>query len=343
MNPLTSPAQTELQAHIISDNGELRPARLAQDFGIDRFVAGHAPPINTIGVPSVHKLASMVLLGLGQGHFSRYRPFDYVTKKVSSPVSYVGHQYDRSSGLLQHCFSASQRQTIGCVKWLGAVDVRASYPLWPWTHPHPATGLPGCDDLPMQKGLASIADELNVSLGCYPESTCRRVITVNAMTTWETASGFRLVACDFSRKSLNPDPSLPSHVHRRLTRAYCEEADIRFVHLPPGTFPEHLARQLLTIEPLETREERQRMAESKLYRELVTLLNQEGFGYPVSTLLRWLRARHHVSGDLVQRHFRLCLWNQDTDHDLSAPMQFWRPLIPGGRTLRARMLATIFG
>ncbi|MBL0729574.1 hypothetical protein [Piscinibacter sp. HJYY11] len=311
-------------------------------FGIENFLAPQAPRFNTLSVMTPHKLLAMIRAGYGQGHFHRYKPWTPVTKQVSTPVSNVGHAPDPTTAGLHHLLSRSQRGSLFGLKWLGAVDVRLSYPVWPWSHPHPAIGLQGCDDLPSQPGLTAAAKSLGVRLPCYSQLKIPCVQTVDVMTTWPCHVGYQLVAVDLGAKSAWPDPTLPRNIKRRVLRRYFQEARIRFIHMPPGTVPEGLAINLAAIEPKLNGAERERLAKSSVYADTVAVLREDGFRYPVSTLLAEVRRRHDVPAERLQQAYELCLWNQETDHNLAVPLQPWLPLVHGGYSLRARLRDLVF-
>ena len=193
------------------------------------------------------KIKNLIAAGYGQGHFSDYKPWLRVTKRDYSPTSTIGHHPSIAQGRLHHYRSLGEYALILVLKWLGAVDVRDQFPVWPWEHDHPGAGLPGFEKPPRLRGLVSIAKDAGVEHGAYPGTNIPYIATIDILSTWRrTDQSYYLLAheCKPFGKVYVPNLLDPTKERLVLTRRYCLEANIPNQLAHPETLNKELIRNL---------------------------------------------------------------------------------------------------
>lgn len=318
----------------------------AYDFAPGDFVRRRGAPPPQTGRMTIKKLASLIKAGYGQGHFHRYKPWLRVTKRDYSPCSNVGHLPAASLARAHHYRSRAERTTIQLAKWLGAVDVREAFPVWPWPHRHPGDGLAGFENAPNQPGLLSIAKSAGIDHGTYGGTAIPYVATIDVMTTWRMHhGGFRLVALENKPEeiALDPDPLLRAKERLELTRRYCKQANITRVLVHAEKLPKELVDNLDPIEPINTSRAQVAMRESQAYQAMIELLSIKGYTEAPTDLLHALASKLSMPIESLWPMFDLALWRQDLDHDLTKPLKPWAPLIPGGRAFKQAIMLNWLG
>src|ERR1022692_3946526 len=106
---------------------------------------------------SMKKLAAAIQEGRGSGTADAYRPWIEVTRRTSSPYSNVSVVPVPHLTRLTHYLSRGEREFALFLWWLGAIDVREQYPLWPWEHLHPRTQIGAVGHEKFHPGMRAIA------------------------------------------------------------------------------------------------------------------------------------------------------------------------------------------
>lgn len=308
----------------------------ATDFAWGEFTHAIHPGPSQTGRMTHEKLRLLIKAGYGQGHRQRYKPWLRVTKRDMSPVGFVGHLASPELGRLHHFRSWAERRTIQMARWLGAVDVREQYPMWPQTHPHPGTGLWEYKHRERVKGLIEIADEAQIPHGYFVGTNIPYVGTLDSLTTWKMANGeTTLIALDNKPEEILQSPKQYWRARERLelARRYCIECNIKHLIIHAENFPEELSNNLDALSPVMTTK-----AMSKtIYKEIVERLSEYGYKQsPAEIILRIAKHRHSDPLDL-HRYFHLALWRLDIDHDLAEPFDPAEPLQAGGIALRRQL------
>lgn len=139
------------------------------------FMAGARkgrPLTNSIGrkAMTIGRLQGLILQGFGQGRGEGYTPWIRVTRgnapRKSNHVVAVTHVQARPL----HLLSRLEYRAVRLAMWLGAVEVREQFPLWPWTGgPHPMAGLDDERDraLPTTLGLLALAKKAGIRHGHF--------------------------------------------------------------------------------------------------------------------------------------------------------------------------------
>lgn len=315
----------------------------AFDFAPGEFAHAKRPPPSQTGKMTPKKLGALIRAGYGQGHFHRYKPWLRVTKRDYSPNSNIGHLPGVSLARQHHYRSRAERATIQVAKWLGAVDVREAYPVWPWPHPHPGQGLPSFGSVPQLSGLLKIANKANISHGSFPGTDIPYVATLDELTTWQDANGcFFLVAFENKPEEITYEQTLISRAKERLelTRRYCAEADIPHRIIHAENLPNELLVNLDLLEPRLTKQRQQQIIESATYQAVLDSLRAYGLRSSPNELLDRIGRQRNASEPELTMALHLALWRQDVDHDLRQPMRPWEPLIQGGQALKDSLFST---
>lgn len=312
----------------------------AQDFYAGEFARGQKLPPPQTGKMTEQKLTALLREGYGQGHLQRYKPWLRVTKRDFSPNSIIGHHPALELGRLHHPRSIAERKTIQLVKWLGAIDVREQYPIWPWEHAHPGEGLLGFENCGRVRGLMDIAREAEIEHGVFAGTNIPYVATLDLLTSWRKEnSRIILLALDNKPEGVVAVPRLVSRAKERLelARRYCAECNFRHLIFHAEKLPEELTSNLDALEPRMNALQRQEAIKTPLYREVVQTLNEQAYTRPPVALLSRIAGKRSVDPDKVNGLFRLALWRIDIDHDLSLVLDFSEPLCKGGEQLWKKM------
>lgn len=317
----------------------------AWDFQPGEFTLRRRGPPSQTGKMTIKKLTALIQAGYGQGHFHRYKPWLRVTKRDYSPNSNIGHLHNAELARGHHYRSRAERSTIQLARWLGAVDAREAFPVWPWAHSHPGEGLPGFDHAPFHQGLLKTACDADIEHGLYPGTAIPYVATIDVMTTWRVGDHHRLLA--FENKpyevAFAPDPLSRAKERLELTRRYCLETGIDRLVLHGEMFPRELCVNLDMLEPAYTLHAQGQIRQSSAYQTLVDSMNADGYGTAPHELIQRLAPLVSLRPDQLWQMFNLALWHQDIDHDLALPLKTWMPLIKGGRARKAELLRSWLG
>jgi hypothetical protein len=318
----------------------------ASDFALGDFVRPNRPLPAQTGKMTIKKLTRLIEAGYGQGHFQRYKPWLRVTKRDYSPNSNVGHLPNAALGRAHHYRARAERSSIHLFKWLGAVDVREAFPVWPWAHHHPGFGLPGFEASNRHEGLLKVAQDLEIPHGNYLGTSIPYVATLDILTTWELFDGsLKLIAIENKPEDLAKSPDPTSRVKERLqlTKAYCQQTDIKRILVHAEHFNREFILNLSHFDPRLTIQQQNDIRSSTEYLRLVELLNTEGYQTPISEVLNKMNLDCGSWLTKLWQYFDLAVWHQDIDHDISKPLKKWAPLEAGGRALRTALQNSIVG
>ena len=286
------------------------------------------------------KLENIIRAGQGTGHRENYTPFLLVTKKVTSDKAFNGHNQSPEWGRLHHYRSADEEHTIQLLKWLGAYDIRDQYPAWPWTHEHPLVGLPGVLSMSLLPGLWRVAKDCGIAHGTYPGTRIPYIATIDLLTTWKEANRYKLVAyeCKPDHISQDPDPLLRAKQRLELIRRYCVLSDIHRVVSTTEKFSKVFLTNLAELDPKLRPEKRAAIENSSEYAMVVERIGRDGYKQSPASLISDVSLRQKIPRARLSAVFRLAIWNQDIDHDISTPSEFAIPLRRGGIALKNRLL-----
>jgi hypothetical protein len=292
------------------------------------------------------KLIKMISAGYGQGHGEDYRPW---LKNTRSAISKIGTQSSGRVlyGLKRACdFKSRQEKKIArALLWLGAVDIREQFPLWPWSHTHPLVGAPGAEwlVLPDAPGLLEIAEKAAIPHGVFVGTNLPYVATTDFMVTVRRKQVPNLIAiaCKDREIVLSNDPLSRPLERLELERLYSNQVKIRHVVVDSEVFGNSLLANLEWLMPDE-------YVVTKLLNdphlgEFHDRLNEKVFLISIDEAIE--DARHHVgwTRDLACSAFRYFTWAQELDIDPTKPLLMTQPAAVGGVRIRALLQQELFG
>jgi len=295
------------------------------------------PPPQT-GRMTWDKLYALIKAGYGQGHGLAYKPWLRVTKRDYSPSSTVGH-LPKPGGHSHHFRATGEEHLIVLLQWLGAYDVRDNYPAWPWSHEHPLCGLPGIPSR-ILRGLLEVASDAGIDHGVYAGTDIPYVATIDILTTWRSGPNeWNVIAHDCKPREIAYEPNPLSRPKERieLLRLYCAESGIQRNLAHPEAIPRELWVNLDALHPRIRPEELGRVRASPEYEIIVDACTRMGYCAPPYDIVSSIEETAALPKGSLMPFFRLAIWTQDIDHDLSLPLETWHPLIRGGRTLKEHL------
>lgn len=292
------------------------------------------------GKMTMNKLLRLIRSGYGQGHLHRYKPWLRVTKHDYSPVSNVGHLQSHIKGRLHHVRALSESHSAILLYWLGALDLRDQYPVWPWSHDHLSWGLDGQERLPKMPGLLEIAREAGIEHGVYLGTTLPYVATLDLVSTWRKPDGsfyFVVHECKPRELVFNPDPLSRVKERLQLTRRYTQVAQLRQHIVHTEDYALRLFVNLDLLRPAFDQAHQTTIRASRDYELLVEHCTRWAYEQPLNAVLTELAHRTAANLFELQALSHLALWHQDLDHDLREPLEPWDRLRPGGRALKVSL------
>lgn len=291
-------------------------------------------------------LAGAIRSGRGIGVGDAYSPWTQITRNLSSPFSNLN--LSPAPQLLRptHYLSRGERNCALLLWWLGAVDVREQYPLWPWEHVHPEIQLGPMKALRYHPGMRELAIEAGIPLHNYPGSSIPTVLSIDLVATIPAPSGdSRLVGISCKPRSIfeNGSPTDREIERLELDRRYCLHAAIPFRLAHPEEIPRDLIRQLHWLVPVLRPLELAALANSLAYEKYVERFAATAYNRPVYVASREAGKHAGLTGRTEQMAMTIALWRQDVDADLSRTVNTSAPLQPGGISLRTRLAAHWLG
>jgi hypothetical protein len=282
------------------------------------------------------KLATAIRKGCGTGTGNSYKPWIQVTRRTSSPCSNLNVVPVPYLTRLTHFLSRGEREFALYLWWLGALDIREQFPLWPWRHLHPNVQI-GCRDGTFHEGMEEVARDAGIPLYCYPGLDVPWVHTIDMLVTVPVATNAaRLVGISCKPRDIlvQGAPTDRELERLELDRRYCAHASIPYRVAHPEEITKLLLVQLHWLAPIESSATLLRLTQSLQYQVYVEYLDRTAYDRPA-----WIASREagkHVgwSKQIEQRAMKIALWYQHVDVDVSRPILTTRPLIAGGRAIR---------
>lgn len=291
-------------------------------------------------------LATAIYAGRGIGTGDNYEPWIQITRRTTSPCSnlFVGPvPYLKR---LTHFLSRGEREFALYLWWLGAEDVREQYPLWPWAHVHPEVQIAPQATTRIHPGMKAVASVANIALRCYRGTTTADILTLDMMVTVPASvNSARLIGMSCKPRTLVTTGSPTDRYMERieLDRRYCMAGDIPFHLVHPEQLPSKLLVALHAVSPIESRAVLEQFVASAPYRRYIDILQRTGYDRPAWKASNEAGHRVGWSTPEEQRSFRIAIWYQHVDHDLSRGLITTRPLLAGGKALREEGRRQWFG
>lgn len=282
--------------------------------------------------------------GRGQGHGDAYLPWLWIHRKN---VSGRGNQvvdpmpgYRRASHFL-----AQVEWHVGllCI-YLGALDVREQFPLWPQPHPHPlADYAPSQHSRSGCRGLIAISQELGVDHGREVGSDAPYVATIDIAATVKRATGYGIAGIALKPHELILSSEPTDRINERLAMERVCMTDYRATHKvvdrsllghSTGGNLELLSSGARLPERLQDKpmlsEFKERFIDAASLTSISRGIDRAGAALGLNP----------IDANLVWRHLT---WHRSVELDITLPLQMGMPLSLGGRSTADAMTRELFG
>ncbi|WGG50950.1 TnsA endonuclease N-terminal domain-containing protein [Rugamonas sp. DEMB1] len=289
------------------------------------------------------KLCERIQLGHGIGHGSRYLPWLILRRKNPSPYSNQVASSMPPLGRGAYYFSRGEYHTALMLLWLGVLDLREQFPLWPMAHPHPLDGTPGAAAItrPWSRGLLDIAREAGIDHGYEIGTGVPYVASLDLLATVPLKSGYALAG--FSSKPIaEPDEEVKwrtlerLELERRYIAGVCGTYFVSSSALVPKLTAGHLEAWLdastLHCAPHLI------VYAAEFTQHLNAYLDQ-----PINETVIHASQALRLTTDEAWLLFRHCAWTQSVDIDPSRRILTSYPILAGGRALRDNLRRRFFG
>jgi hypothetical protein len=284
--------------------------------------------------------------GRGQGWGKQYLPWLWIRRRNPSPVS------NQVAGAMlpglhrECCFLARIEWLIALLcYWIGAIDVREQFPLWPWPHPHPIRELPSGAklDLPDSPGLIEVARHAGIEHGRFIGSDVPYVATTDLAVTVPSDNGMRLVgiAVKAEKKLLESEPADTTRARLELERRYHVGMGNHVAVATEELVPRMLGAQLGWFSSAarlpDSLDEPTRIVDfaSMLVEAAVAETLERGIAVAAASM-----GYTHDDANLLFRH---CVWRRLIDIDLSSDVEMSYPPRLNGNRLVSILQAKLFG
>jgi hypothetical protein len=231
--------------------------------------------------------------------------------------------------------------------WLGAIEVREQFPLWPWQGgPHPMAGLDPSRDpvLPTTPGLLQIADKAGIPHGHFVGAPdVPYVATADLVMRVGEAPHDRLVFWSCKPAAVLADAKQGAHAKARieLERLYAQAVDAHHAVYDGTHEPGVLSANLEWLEPLRSEITDPALCSSRI--EFVDAFHQTHTDAATDRRIQAAADALNMPVALAQQHFRASVWFGAIDVDLTHPILMSRPLRTGGTRLKQKLAEQLMG
>lgn len=279
--------------------------------------------------------------GCGQGHLDRYRPLHRLTRRNISrrhnQVTCVLPGYKRSA----HFRRAELGKLALLALWVGALDVREHYPLWPFRHMHPLYDWPFADlDLGMCSGTLEVAEaagNLRLAIGGDLPAPVELDLMVTVGTTDRPES--LLLMCD--ARPHNTSKSEYDFTREETSRRYALANGMRFTIIDPSVLPVSFVANLdslsYSVNAVRRIEDPARFA--VLSDQLARQLEVD----TITSAVGAIASRFAVDEQMVWLAFDHLAWTQGIDIDICRPISRIDAVVPGGFERQRRIQEFLVG
>lgn len=272
--------------------------------------------------------------GIGTG--DNYKPWIKITRKLSSPYSNLNLVTAPNLKRLMHFLSRGEREFAYFMWWIGAVDIREQYPLWPWPHVHPLAQISQAAQNIYHPGMRMVAELAGIRLRKYPKSDIPLVLTLDMLVTVPSELNVKRligISCKPLAIIQNAEPTNRELERLELDRRYCLAGEIPFRLAHPELESKKLMTKLHAIAPIETRASLDDFTKSKNYQKYIDLIEVSAYDRPA-----WIASNEAAeivnwSEETARRALKIAIWHQHIDADIEKFSSI-KPLVCGGRSVR---------
>lgn len=290
-----------------------------------------------------NSLLTLIRNRVGQGHRDDYIPLVRLSRSNISKSAF------QSTGPLPgyqrafHLLTNGKRILALLMLWLGALDVRESFPLWPFDHPHPLADWPYGKAVDLTCiGMSGVRYTLDEAAG-KPRSSGSGLQAVDLMVTKgdRDSPGCLLIECAQTGHIRAGDRPLPTAIRVKRSRQYALLNGMAHHVIDPNSLDETFVANLdsLADAPNTVRREVSEYDLSVIHEHLARYLDGDSICGAV-----WHTASALGKNEQqVWNVFDALAWYQKVDIDLATPVYRTEPMVTGGQQLKAHMRHLIFG
>lgn len=283
------------------------------------------------------KVSAAIRAGAGQGYDESYQPWIRIRKNFSSPVSYQIFDSVSIHQRNHHFLSSLEFHTALICAYLGAKGLRECLPMWPYEHPHPARHLD--QGKPNTQGLIDIAKHLGIDHGCFVGTTVPYIGSIDLMLSGtvrqKALAGISCKPGAITAKSVRAQERI------ELDRAYCRAIGAHHHHETGESINPKFVENLRWLRPLAS--ELRLYSESRQLADYVASFNNYALERPIrDAVVEAAREASVVDRDPF-RLWRLGIWLQSIDIDLTVPVETTKMIRRANRDYLQILRATFFG
>lgn len=223
--------------------------------------------------------------------------------------------------------------------WLGVLDVREQFPLWPMPHPHPLADFPGRPapgELPEQRGLLQIARDAGIDHGWQvgaPDVPYVATVDIAVTRVVEGELALGLIASKPADEVKNASPASSTIGRLQLQRCYAREVGAT-IAIPDASligeyFGANLENYAAAASLPEHLSDRARLA------DFGALVAERSSTETLNDAIAAARQRFQLDADSATLMFRAGVWRRLIDLDLSEYIVMSQPRRSGTRLVAA--------
>lgn len=300
----------------------------------------------TKSVMTLPRLQALIRQGFGQGRNDDYKPWIRVSKRNSSPHSnlYVSQTATQKRGL--HLLAGTEYRAAQLAAWLGSIETREQFPLWPHSAPHPLAGLHPERDrtLAHTRGLLAIAADAGIKHGNFVGTDIPYVATTDLVIRLGMPPNDRLVFWSVKPLAKMVRGPASDRVLERLEleRRYAISVDATHRVINGTEMNEDLVANLDWLSPLYSEFSGQLSPEN-------LQAFAEAFSEPAKQRKPLKRCIANATSALKLSEkagfalFRGATWSGLTDIDMAKPILMTRPPTQGGSARKEAMRQELLG
>ncbi|MBW9265191.1 MAG: TnsA endonuclease N-terminal domain-containing protein [Candidatus Thiodiazotropha sp. (ex. Lucinisca nassula)] len=293
------------------------------------------------------RVYNWIISGIGQGHGRDYKPAMAVRRwnpsKISVQVAGGVPPYFRRGAY----FSKNEWQVGQGLAWAGA-NTREQFPMWPWEHPHPLTGLDTDLDLTLSlsSGMQSICNEMGIDHGVFIGTNIPYIWTIDysiwaKLPSGQYHAGFVSVKPVEDERFQKPDPTDRALEKLEAERRYSASLGMHYQVTGAAEFPGELLTQLEWLRGTAVLPEND--PRNYFLQGFLDHFIGDAQICPPAEWMHWLQVE---LGATYEQAVFIChhvIWHQYVDFDLTREINFSRVPQPGGRALKKRIQEYFLG
>lgn len=291
--------------------------------------------LSTYSKRKLDQVTRAIREGSGQGRGENFSPWIRITRRFSSPVSYMEFASVSVHRRNHHFLSRLEHQTGLLLAYLGARELRECLPMWPTPHPHP-----WLDSRGEVAGLMSIATDAGIEHGTFIGTDVPYVGSLDmlAEVPWRGRIHHLGVSC---KPAQILAMSRRAKERVKLDRFYCREIGAVHVIEDGMGFDQTLLSQLASYRPLYSEILKHR-GTARLD-DFSGVFEQIADALPLHVAISASRERVGLSHQDGSLFWRLAVWLHLIDIDLSKPLVMRQPIRRGQRAVLQRLANRYLG